>query len=113
MIQSGILTSSVCTNVMKTEVAGVDFTKGVINGFPYKVKLSIKASPTDETTYYLDENSLQKIKVFSIVNDQTEAGTLTDLKPGDSVTIEEKMDSTKQPGKALIELIITKNAKTS
>lgn len=108
MVKQHVLLSTVTTDIFKSEILNIDTNSGIINNFNYKVKLTIKVGPANSYDFYLTDDGFKRLRVVKISNKKEIPIDLTDLKIGDKILIERKIDEYKEIGFNILDFKITK-----
>lgn len=100
-VKDGYLASNVCKHTIINEVNEVDFNPGEIDGFKYVAKVTVRnqrenknnAPISYESTYYIDEFTLKRAKVYLSRGDTLTQGSINDLNTVEKVTVQVKTSS--------------------
>lgn len=108
-LKKGVLLSSVLDSQFRGSVIEVNSSGGTTkNGFQYKLKIVILGQNGLWNSFYFTENELSKIKFLEKNVETIKAINLTDLRKGDIILLNEKLDITKDSNNSLISCEITK-----
>ena len=107
MIQENVLTSSVISDRFESEILALDTDGGVKDNFVYKVKLTLKVGEMG-VDFLLNDSGFERVKVHQLSGNKEIPITFADLKPGDKIIIDRKLDTFKDIGNNVTEFKITK-----
>jgi len=91
------------------KLAALDWSKGMVDNFPYRLRLTIAVGTTrDKTSYYFNAEEVTRITVFKQVDKHKQKMPFNELKVGDQIVTIQKIDISKPPDSNLLEFRITK-----
>lgn len=109
VLKKGVLISSILDNQSGGSIVEINSSGGkTAGGFLYKLKIVILGQEKMKNEYYYSKDDLLKIKFLEKNNEKIIAINSADLKAGDFILINEKVDMTKNKESALISTEIIK-----
>lgn len=109
VLKKGVLISSILDNQSGGSIVEINSSGGTTEkGFLYKLKIVILGQEKMMNAYHYSKDDLLKIKFLEKNNEKIIAINSADLKAGDFILINEKVDMTKNKESALISTEIIK-----
>lgn len=108
--KKGLLTSSILEDHYKGIISDLDTKGGIFpeNKFPYKAKIILKGTEGFSQIFLFHEATVSLAEIVALKDNIETPIMITDLKIGDQVVIDRKIDLTKGYGKNFIKLKISK-----